>query len=133
MQHNSTDNSWMFSVLLLLIIGPFIFYIVSLFIAWIKWLFFKKEKLNASFSEIKDIKNPITEKINIKYNLGIDTEIQFNLLDYNYNPIQSLLNSKANKGNHVLEFDSKQYQNGQYIIQLTTDNQKITKIIDIIN
>ena len=93
--NDNVDSSWMFSVLLFLIIGPFVFYIVSLFIAWIKWLFFKKEKINASFAEINDIKSPVSETITLKYKLGIDSDIIMSLQDYNFKDVKTLIQKKV--------------------------------------
>ena len=131
--NDNVDSSWMFSVLLFLIIGPFVFYIVSLFIAWIKWLFFKKEKINASFAEINDIKSPVSETITLKYKLGIDSDIIMSLQDYNFKDVKTLIQKKVISGDHKLELNTKTFTNGMYYLQLKTNNQKISKLIVIEN
>ena len=130
---NNVDSSWMFSVLLFLIIGPFVFYIVSLFIAWVKWIFIKKKELNASFAEIKDLKHPLSETITLKYKIGLDSDIKMSILDYNFKDVKTLIQKKVNSGNHKLELNTKSFANGMYFLELTTGNQKISKLIVIEN
>jgi uncharacterized membrane protein YhiD involved in acid resistance len=37
------------------------------------------------------------------------------------------------KGGHIFTFDTKQLQNGFYFYELTTDNQKISKLVEVRN
>lgn len=133
METSNVDNSWIFSVLLILIIGPFIFYIVSLFIAWVKWLFVKKDKLNASYSEIKELKYPLSETVTLKYRIGLDSNIKMSISDYNFKDVETLIQKRMTSGNHKFELNTKSFANGMYFLELTTDNQKISKLIVIEN
>ena len=41
---------------------PFLFWIVSLLYAWVKWLFKGKKELNESYTEMSEFNNPISEE-----------------------------------------------------------------------
>lgn len=126
-------GKWGFLVLLLLIIAPLLFWIVSLSIAWVKWLFFEKEKLNASYATMQDFRKHISNTQKIYYSLGIDTNVQLKLLNENYSEVKLLQKDFVNKGKHSVNFDSKEVPNGVYFCELVTDNQKTTKRLIVEN
>lgn len=126
-------GKWGFLILLLLIIAPLLFWIVSLSVAWVKWLFFEKEKLNASYATMQDFRKHISNTQKIYYNLGIDTNVQLKLLNENYSEVKLLLKDFVNKGKHSVNFNSKEVPNGVYFCELITDNQKTTKRLIVKN
>ena len=124
---------YFFIILLLLIAAPLIFWIISLLYAWVKWLFNDKKKLNASFSVVEDINNPIQDKYKINYKLGSSSDVDLSITDVKLNVIKQFESEKKEAGIYSYLLDSTLLSNGKYFIQLTTHNQKITKEILIDN
>jgi hypothetical protein len=126
-------GKWGFLVLLLLILGPLLFWVVSLLIAWVKWLFVGKKELNDSFAVMKEFRGPISHKSIIDYELGTSGDVIIRLLDENFKEIKLLLKDYIDKGAHFLEFDTTAVNNGVYFCELITDTQKTQKRLIIRN
>lgn len=124
---------YFFIILLVLIIAPLVFWILSLLYAWVKWLFNDKKKLNESFSFMEEIDNPIKDDYKLQYKLGQSGRVILSLTDMKLNELRQLLLEEKEKGSHSYVLNSKLLSNGKYFIQLTTNNQKITKQIIIDN
>ena len=124
---------YFFIILLILIAAPLIFWIGSLLYAWVKWLFHDKSKLNASFSEMSDITNPVKGEENIRYKIGTNSEVELVLSNKSFKEIKSIFKENKNIGNHTFTFDTKSIDNGVYFLQLKTVNHTITKKIIIEN
>ena len=120
---------YFFIILLVMIAAPLVFWIGSVFYAWVKWLFNDKAKLNASFSSIEEFRNPIHGKLKINYQLGTEGEVEFYILDLGYTIIKELKKEPQPIGKHQFEIDTTLIQNGSYFLQMKTVNQKITKTI----
>lgn len=124
---------YFFIILLVLIAAPLFFWIGSVLYAWVKWLFNDKQKLNASFSEMKDITNPVTGTVKLQFKLGTAGNTKLALCDNNFVEKNELFNEEKSRGNHSFELNSSSVVNGFYFLELTTTNQKITKKIVIEN
>ena len=124
---------YFFIPFLILIAAPIIFWIASIFYAWVKWLFNDKEKLNESYSHIQDIINPVSDSYTIKYKLGSDGSVKLIVLDSKFDEIVQLFDENKTEGNHNYDFDSKAVSNGTYFVKMVTSNQTLTKKIIIEN
>ncbi len=124
---------YFFIILLILIAAPLVFWIMSMLYVWIKWLFNDKKKLNESFSEVRDIENPIKGEYRIKYRLGTISKVEIAIADSSFNNIHNLFEDQQVEGKYTFNFDSKEIKNGVYYLVLKTVNQKITKKIVIEN
>lgn len=124
---------YFFIILLVLIAAPLVFWIASVLYAWVKWLFHDKSKLNASFSEMKDIKNPVTNTLVINYNLGTEGVTKLTICDVRFSPIRELFAEKKEIGNHSFQLETRELKNGAYFLEMITPNQTITKRIIIEN
>ena len=124
---------YFFIILLILIAAPLVFWIGSVFYAWVKWLFNDKEKLNASFSELNEINNPVKGIQPIIYRLGTGSKVEILLSDDSFSSFQGLFEQEQKIGKHTFNFDSKKITNGVYFLIFRTINQKITKRIVIEN
>ncbi len=124
---------YFFILLLVLIAAPLVFWIGSVLYAWVKWLFNDKQKLNASYSEIKDISNPVRGTVKLTYILGSAGRTKLMLVDNNFNEKNELFHEDKSIGKHSFEFESKRIENGSYFLEMTTINQKITKKLVIEN
>jgi hypothetical protein len=126
-------GQWGFLVLLILIIGPLLFWIVSLLISWVRWLFFDKEKLNASYATMQDFRIHLSNNSKFYYELGKDTNVEIKLLNEDYSQAKLFIKDFVNKGRNYIEFDSTLFDNGVYFCELITDNQKTIKRLIIEN
>ncbi|MEN8929536.1 MAG: T9SS type A sorting domain-containing protein [Flavobacteriales bacterium] len=124
---------YFFIILLVLIIAPLVFWVISMLYAWVKWLFNDKKKLNESFSIFEEINNPIKEEYTLSYKLGQSCKVVLSIMDVKLNELKQLSAEEKEKGTHTYVLNSKLLSNGRYFIQLTTNNQKITKQIIIDN
>lgn len=124
---------YFFILLLVLIAAPLVFWIGSVLYAWVKWLFNDKQKLNASYSEIKDISNPVRGTVKLTYILGSAGRTKLMLVDNNFNEKNELFHEDKSIGKHSFEFESNRLENGAYFLEMTTINQKITKKLVIEN
>ncbi|MDA9261743.1 T9SS type A sorting domain-containing protein [Flavobacteriales bacterium] len=124
---------YFFIILLVLIIAPLVFWVLSMLYAWVLWLFKDKKKLNESFSFMEEIDNPIKDEYNIQYKLGQSSEVILSLTDVKLNELKQLSKEEKEKGSYSFMLNSKLLSNGRYFIQLTTNNQTITKQIIIDN
>jgi hypothetical protein len=124
---------YFFILLLVLIAAPLVFWIGSVLYAWVKWLFNDKQKLNASYSEIKDISNPVRGTVKLTYMLGSAGRTKLVLVDNNFNEKNELFHEDKSIGKHSFEFESNRLENGAYFLEMTTINQKITKKLVIEN
>lgn len=124
---------YFFILLLVLIAAPLVFWIGSVLYAWVKWLFNDKQKLNASYSEIKDISNPVRGTVKLTYILGSAGRTKLMLVDNNFNEKNELFHEDKSIGKHSFEFESNRIENGSYFLEMTTINQKITKKLVIEN
>lgn len=124
---------YFFILLLVLIAAPLVFWIGSVLYAWVKWLFNDKQKLNASYSEIKDISNPVRGTVKLTYILGSAGRTKLMLVDNNFNEKNELFHEDKSIGKHSFEFESNRIENGAYFLEMTTINQKITKKLVIEN
>ena len=112
---------------------PFLFWIVSLLYAWVKWLFKGKKELNESYTEMSEFNNPISEEFTFSYLLGTDGEVKFALIDTSFNEIKTLEKNTLERGRHKFVLDTSLFSNGKYFLKLITNNQEITKQIIIEN
>lgn len=126
-------GKWGFLALIILIVGPLLFWIIALLINWGKWAFFEKKKVNSQFAEMIEFKNPVSSILMIDFKLGVKTQVKLNLLDKNFNAIKPLMEDELFDGAHKIELDTTKFENGEYFCQLVTDNQRITKKIVIEN
>lgn len=124
---------YFFIILLVLIIAPLVFWVLSMLYAWSVWLFNDKKKLNQSFSFIEEIENPIKDEYELQYKLGQSSQVILSLTDVKLNELKQLFKGKKEKGTHSFILNSKLLSNGRYFIQLTTNNQTITKQLIIDN
>lgn len=124
---------YFFIILLVLIIAPLVFWVISMLYAWVKWLFNDKKKLNESFSQMEEIKNPIKNEYQFNYNLGQNSRVKISLKDVKLNLLKELAAEEKEKGSHSYVLNSKLLSNGKYFIQMETNNQTITKQIIIDN
>lgn len=124
---------YFFIILLVLIIAPLVFWVLSMLYAWVKWLFNDKKKLNESFSFMEEIDNPIKDEYKLQYKLGNSSQVILSLTDVKLNELKQLFQDEKEKGVHSYVLNSKLLSNGKYFIQLTTNNQTITKQIIIDN
>lgn len=124
---------YFFIILLILIAAPLVFWIASLLYAWVKWLFHDKSKLNASYSEMSDIKNPVKGEQKITYKIGTDTEVELALSNTSFEKVNSIFREKKEIGNYHYTLDTNNIENGVYFLQLITVNHTITKKIIIEN
>ena len=124
---------YFFIILLILIVAPLVFWISSMLYAWVKWLFNDKEKLNASFTVINDIKNPLRGVYEINYLLGSQSNVVIELADKSFKSVQELFSEQQLVGKHSFDFNTQNIKNGIYFLVLKTVNQKITKKIVIDN
>lgn len=124
---------YFFIILLVLIIAPLVFWVLSMFYAWLKWLLNDKKKLNESYSFMEEIENPIKDDYKLQYKLGKSSQVILSLTDVKLNELKQLSLEVKEKGVHSYILNSKLLSNGKYFIQLTTNNQKITKQIIIDN
>lgn len=118
---------WGFLVLVILIATPVIFWLITLFIAWVKWLFKDESKRGVSYAKLKDFENPVSNVIKIDFEVGTDSEIKISLLDKNFNLLIVLLEESLERGEHSLDLDTVDYVDGEYFAQLKTNHQRITK------
>ena len=123
---------YFFIILLVLIIAPLVFWVLSMLYAWVKWLFNDKKKLNDSFSFMEEIENPIKDEYTLQYKLGQASKVILAITDFNLKVLKQLTDEEMEKGVHTYTLNSSLLSNGKYFIQLTTNNQVITKqrIID---
>ena len=100
---------WGILFLLLLIISPLIFWIVSLLITWVKWLSKGKKELNQSYAMMNDFKNPVSNTITVNVELGTKSDnLSVKLLDKGFNEIK-LLHHNDNVFLHVMLVRNKKY------------------------
>ncbi len=74
--------------------------------------------------------NPVSNSMNINYNLSGATDVVINLYDMLGNKVQQIANSRQSAGQHSLVFDATSVPQGVYLMQIVADNkilnQKIT-------
>jgi len=133
MSSGNDGIGYFFILLLVLIAAPLVFWIGSVLYAWVKWLFNDKQKLNASYSEIKDISNPVRGTVTLTFVLGSAGKTKLVLVDNNFNEKNELFHEDKSIGKHSFEFESNGIENGSYFLEMTTINQKITKKLVIEN
>lgn len=124
---------YFFIILLILIVAPLVFWIISMLYAWVKWLFNDKKKLNESYSFINDFDNPVKNDHEVLYKVGIESEISLDLTDTKFNILRTLIKEIKPSGSYKIVINTKELGNGRYFIKLTTSNQTITKQIIIDN
>lgn len=124
---------YFFIILLVLIIAPLVFWVLSMLYAWVIWLLKDKKKLNESFSFMEEIDNPIKNDYKIQYKLGQSSQVILSITDVKLNELKQLSKDDKEKGSYSYILNSRMLSNGRYFIQLTTNNQKITKQIIIDN
>lgn len=121
-------GQWGFLVLVILIAAPILFWLISMFIVWVRWLVIRKDKLNSSYAIIEDFNGEVKKgHLTINYSLGVDSSIKINIVDQKFKEIDKVLNAPHNKGKHSLNYNISSLNQGAYFCQLITDNQKITK------
>lgn len=123
---------WGFLVLILLVAGPILFYLISLFVMWVRWVTVKKKEVNESYAEILALQFGKSQAdFEVSYKLGINSEVEITILDNQFNAVLEVFNGNNNKGTHTTLFNVGSLGKGIFYCQLITDNQKITKRFDL--
>ena len=123
---------WGFLVLILLVAGPILFYLISLFVMWVRWVTVKKKELNDSYAEILALQVGKSEAdFEVSYKLGTEGEIEIVILDKGFVPVLKVFSGNNNIGVHTALFNVGELAKGTYYCQMITENQKITKRFDL--
>jgi hypothetical protein len=77
--------------------------------------------------------NPASGEVTVYFTCEKNKEIYIDLLDENMNFIQELFHKDCTEGGHILRFDSKDFENGNYFYCLRSENQKTMKKLCILN
>ena len=122
---------WGFLLLVIMIAGPILFYLIFLFVYWVKWLANKEDRAKDAFANLFEIKIKDNGTLPFRYELGEDSTIQINILNTQFNLVFEVFNGKKEKGLHETSFETTILQKGTYYCQLVTENQKLTKKFEI--
>lgn len=77
--------------------------------------------------------NPAEDEVTLYFTCEKNKVITIELLDENMNFIKELFQKECVEGGHIVRFDSKDFQNGNYFYCLRTENQKTMKKLCILN
>jgi len=78
-------------------------------------------------------KNPAEGELEFYFTNEETKQIAFELLNNQFEVIETLASQDFEKGSHILRYDSAKLKNGTYYYQLRTDNQKTYKKLEILN
>lgn len=78
-------------------------------------------------------KNPANGELEFYFSNEETKQISFELLNNQFEVIETLASKDFEKGSHILRYDSKKLSNGTYYYQLRTNNQKTYKKLEILN
>ncbi len=78
-------------------------------------------------------KNPASGEVEIYFTTDNPREVSIELLDSNFSLIKVLKADSFGEGGHIVRFESKEFENGNYFYCLRSDNQKTVKKLTILN
>ncbi|MBA2406862.1 MAG: T9SS type A sorting domain-containing protein, partial [Chitinophagales bacterium] len=84
------------------------------------------EDVNTSF-EVEVFPNPASENATISFSLDEESQVRIALMDVNGKLIKEIANAKYSEGIYQLSFNSKDLSSGVYLIQLTTNEELVSK------
>jgi hypothetical protein len=77
--------------------------------------------------------NPASNEVTLYFTCEKVKSVEIDLLDENMNPIKQLFQKDCTEGGHIVRFDSKEFENGNYFYCLRSENQKTMKKLEILN
>jgi hypothetical protein len=77
-------------------------------------------------SELKIYPNPVTDNMNIEYNLNKSSNIMINIYDITGRIIKSIDLSNQPSGNHKFIIDCNSFYSGTYFVQLIAEKEKVS-------
>jgi hypothetical protein len=97
--------------------------------------YFEKGKIqNENYCFLYRIeKQPVKGEIEFYFTLEEPKFVDFEILNFDFTPYKSLASKEFSKGGHILRMDSTELKNGTYYYQITTENQKTYKKLEIKN
>lgn len=73
--------------------------------------------------------NPVSDHFNIKYTVAEESFIKISIYDIRGRKIRTVINENQRSGDHQINFQSKNFSKGTYLIKMKIKNEIITKKI----
>jgi hypothetical protein len=92
-----------------------------------------KENTSISVSEINISPNPVSDLMSVNYIVNQTQNICIQLIDINGKVVKTLVNENQTSGNHTVISNIQDVSKGVYFVKASTNNQKITQRLIVIN
>ena len=80
-----------------------------------------------SYSLSQNYPNPFNPATNIAYTLSQNSGVRLEVFNMLGQRVSVLVNEKQSPGNYSVQFDGKNLESGTYIYRLTTENNSVSK------